>query len=267
MSRKSIWQAAYVLSAICCLVYQARADITSGLLYHWPLDEISGVIAADVVSGNSGTLANWGMSEDRWVTGKVGGALDFGDIDNYVITDSPISLDQYTISFWLKVKAEEGTNPRIIGPSDGLHHWVVIGNEDNLGVGFYYDHGAVLVQDPNPPILGEWEHYAVILDRVAGQASIYRDATLVSSGSFTDDLPLESWIFGHQGDVNNHGDSLNGLLDDIRIYNRLLEFADVVELAAIPEPSTSVMLFFLIFQSLVQRPTKWRVVKKCVVNR
>lgn len=226
---------AVFVSVFC--VSNASADVLTGLIHHWKFDETSGDIAFDSVGNNDGSLNNWGATEAKWRGGVRGGALDFGDLDNYVVTDLPISLDQYTISFWLNVNRRDGLNPRIVGPIDGLHHWIVIGNEDDLGVGFYYDHGRVLVQDPNQPTIQQWEHYSITLDRAAGNAEVFRDGTSVAAGVFVDDLPLERWVFGHQGDFNNQLGSLDGRLDELRIYDRLLSDQEVQELSTIPEPS------------------------------
>ena len=211
-----------------------------GIVHHWRFDETSGDVAADSVSANSGTLKNWGSTEPRWVDGMVGGALDFGNINNYVITDSPISFNEYTIAFWLKVHAVEGTNPRIVGPND-REHWIIIGNEDQRGVGFYYNWGGNLAQDPNPPLLGTWEHYAIVFDRIGGDTLIYRDGVEVAHKFHTDDLPLGQWIFGHSVDPNNHGDSLSGQLDDLQVYDRLLAANEIATLA-VPEPSALILL-------------------------
>ncbi len=176
----------FVVSVASGISIPASADTITGLLHHWQFDEASGNIAVDSVSGNNGTLNNWGPSEPSWVAGKIGGALDFGDTNNYVVTDSPISHDEYTIAFWLKVHTEEGVNPRVVGPVDGRFHWILIGNEDDRGVGFYYDWGNILAQDPNPPILGVWEHYAVVYDRAGNDVVIYRDGSEIAHESFTD---------------------------------------------------------------------------------
>jgi len=224
------------------LATAARGNVVTGLVHHWTFDEVSGDLAADSVSGNDATLENWGPAESKWVAGPVGGALDFGDADNYAVTAVPIGFDQYTIAFWLRVTAVAGINPRVVGPADGLHHWIVIGNENSRGVGFYYNHGATDAQDPNPPTVGVWAHYAVVFDRAGGNAIVYRNGAEVAADTFNDATPTASWVFGHQGDPNNHGDSLSGQLDELRIYNRLLSAAEVDALTVVPEPSTAALI-------------------------
>ena len=86
-------------------------------------------------------------------------------------------------------------------------------------------------------MIGGWEHYAVVLDRLDGHAILYRDGTEVPSGAVTRSLPTTAWGFGHHSDPAFHQDSWNGLIDDLRIYNRLLLPEAVQELLVVTEPA------------------------------
>lgn len=55
------------------------SPVNAELRHHWPLDETSGLVAADVASGFDGALANFGNSDDsHWVDGRFDGALSLG---------------------------------------------------------------------------------------------------------------------------------------------------------------------------------------------
>lgn len=226
--------AALTAALSCACSPSAWADISTGLLHHWPLDETSGLIAHDVAGSNDATLSGFPDGQTSWTSGKIGGSLNFVTASNYVITDEPIVSSQYTIAFWLKVNGPGGINPRLVGPRDGEESWVVISAFFNKGVGFYYNHGRNLIQDPNPPATGEWEHYATTIDLTAHTAAVYRNGLQVAGGVFNDDVPLLPWVFGHNQGPSNTNDTLNGQLDDIRIYNRVLSQGDILEL--VPEP-------------------------------
>ncbi len=231
--------AALVLPLSCGNPSFTSADIVTGLIDYWPLDETSGNIAHDVVGGNNVTLSGFPDNQPTWTPGIIGGSLNFNNPSDYAVTNSPISENQYTIDFWLKSNGPGRINPRLVGPRDGINAWDVINSQANKGVGFYYNQGTNLIQDPTPPAQGVWENYAVTVDLVGDTAAVYRDGVQVAEGAFTDHVPLDTWVFGHNQDPSNANDALNGQLDEIRIYDRVLSAADIAQLA--PEPSGFVL--------------------------
>lgn len=201
--------------------------VPTSLTHHWTFDETTGDIAADIVGGNDGVLHNWSASQAKWVPGKIGRAISFNDAEHLIFTQLPITQDQYTFSFWLNQTGEGGFNPRIITPGDHREDWVMISQVVNKGVGF----GGSDAQDPNVPIRNTWEQYVVTLDRVSGGAAVYRNGVKVDTGTFHELPALLPWYIGHHSDLDIHRDTLNGLLDDMRIYDRVLTDAEAMRLA------------------------------------
>ncbi len=64
----------------------ANIDCTANpyFLAYWQLDETAGTSAADSVGGHLGTLKNFPADNSQWKTGKVGGALQFDGVNDYV---------------------------------------------------------------------------------------------------------------------------------------------------------------------------------------
>src|SRR5215204_7188363 len=86
------------LFAIFAAVLTTRADITTGLIAHWKFDETTGVVASDSSGrANHATLWNFTPDDSMWVTGRIGGALQFnppeGNDDDQVVTDASVVLD------------------------------------------------------------------------------------------------------------------------------------------------------------------------------
>ena len=76
-------------------------DQAQGLVGYWPFDEGSGNIAKDYSgNGNDGTLVNG----PTWTTGKVGGALSFDGVDDYVrvINSASINTSLTTVLAFIK---------------------------------------------------------------------------------------------------------------------------------------------------------------------
>lgn len=197
----------------------ASGDVRSGLVHQWKFDETKGDVARDVVGKNNASLVNFTKDEERFVKGKLGNALSFSRAEQVAYPAKDIDFPQLSIAFWLNVQLEKGTNPRIASP------WITLNFEHRNGVGLF---GQVF--EPGKPEPGEWNHYVVTIDRVKKNAVVFRNGDEVASGKITKDRDPTRWAFGHNVDTGNHGDSLNGMLDDMRVYRRLLTAEEAAKL-------------------------------------
>src|SRR3989338_8603814 len=86
---------------------EANADIFTGLVSHWKLDETTGTIAADSAGTSNGTLTNG----PTWVTGKLNNALSFDGTNDYVNlgTRKTTGLNEATLSMWIKPNTTTAT--------------------------------------------------------------------------------------------------------------------------------------------------------------
>jgi hypothetical protein len=207
-------------------------DLTNELIAYWTFDETNGVAAADSSGrGNSASLFEFPVDDSQWVPGVIGGALHFSTNNgagNYRVgTDNSINFDNgnlFTFSFWAKRDpGPTGTNPRFFAPVSG-QSWV--GWTPGRGVGFLTP--AV----SSEPVSNAWHHFAVTYDRLAGSYSLYVDGVRQVSnatGYARNDptVPAQYWFIGHSENFATTTDSFTGLLDDVRIYNRLLNFNDI----------------------------------------
>ncbi|MFO0898484.1 MAG: Ig-like domain-containing protein [Pirellulales bacterium] len=209
---------AYELKEGQTLTVAAPDNVENGLIHHWTFDETSGNVAHDSVSDNDATLFGYGPSDDPWVAGKKGGALAYVNANNAAISLHGDTFSQYTFSFWLE-RTGAIHNPRILAP-------IVVYGEAGQGV------GAISVFAPTPPALGKWEHYAVEIDRIFNQVTVYRDGAKVAQGNAEYNDLSDTWIIGHHPMMGNTIDTWKGLIDDLRIYNRLLSPAEIKALGA-----------------------------------
>ena len=204
-------------------------DLDAALVHHWKFDETSGEISADSRGRNAFLLGYMGQGIPNKVPGKFGNALEFTPPDQLAMTEAAINLPQLTIVFWLLVQEEKGINPRLV------HPFVALNYEARRGVGVLGE-----VVEPTRPAVGQWQHYAVAIDDARSLVTIYRNGTEVAQGKFFSKHDKGVWVLGHNQDPANPGDSLQGALDDLRVYNRLLTLEEVKSLAnmdAKPEPT------------------------------
>jgi len=99
----------YIL--LCCTQVYAL-----GMVSYWNFEEGTGTIAHDSVSSNHGTI--YGAS---WTTGKVGNALSFDGINDYIEIGDVPSLDinsAITLEAWVKTAAAANHNNPIASKDD-----------------------------------------------------------------------------------------------------------------------------------------------------
>jgi hypothetical protein len=200
---------------------------TRGLAGYWSLDEGSGGMAYDA-SGN----ANHGTTSGGpgWTTGKVGGALSFDGVDDYVDAGNDANLDitgAITVEAWINSAiGETGADyPLIAGKRTGflgygLHvqkyttpqFWIGDGS-DWVGASA----GAVVSPNQWYHLVGTYDGSNLIKIYVNGVLkNTGSQQSLASSGTKEFRIGLESAIR-----------QWNGLIDDVRIYNRALSAEEV----------------------------------------
>ena len=184
---------------------------------HWSFDEGQGTTTWDGTDNdNDGTLSDGSCQPGTstcpsWVSGKHGSALSFDGSNDYVEVASQFSYDVYTFTFWFKSnEATPAANPRFITPTDT--HWVIWDRGD--GVGFYNTNALA-----NEPRQGIWEFYTVVFNRANSYAWAYRNGVLEGEDSVGRSSPTGNWIIGHNENTGNILDTINGSIDDVRIYN------------------------------------------------
>lgn len=245
--RRNIMKTLTTLIIVLGMASFATAALQDGLVAHWTFDEGTGTIAHDSAGSNDGVI-----HDATWTTGKFGGALFFDGDEDYVTVPDDDSLtphDEITISWWVF---------RVSSQDAGIFKYAFSPNEqyspgnsrslyfsmDRLGIC-----AAVNTIDEiyfNGPSLNEWHHIVGTFNR--GQAAIYIDGelkvseTLYVSSIMNDVQPLIIGGCWDYGGADRFASALNGLADDIRIYNRALSAAEVAQLYAIPEPATLILI-------------------------
>ena len=198
----------------------------SGLQGYWPMDEGMGSVATDI-SGNNrpGTLT----SGPTWMTVgncKVGNCLSFDGVDDYVSIPYSFSLSNahgiVSISLWGKASAASATARRLF--SDNCFEYGVFQSAGNrIGGGVYGE-----ITSSTDMAVGEWYHIVVTQSQPGGlpntEIKLYINGELISQTSRT--ITTENGVNDPPymiGDDNCYsGYNFNGLIDDVKVYNRTL---------------------------------------------
>jgi 6,7-dimethyl-8-ribityllumazine synthase len=215
-----------------------------GLVGHWKFDDGSGTIAADS-SGNGNRGIVYGAT---WTAGHLGGALRFDGVGNFVDIGSPPALNgltSFTWAAWVYVSGQHGrsTGPAIErGAGSDVARTLTFGSTGGsamLQVRASVKAGtsASTVSVTNTYAVGVWMHFAITYDD-AGERRIriYKNGSEVSyaqqipaAGALAADAPYTMAI-GATAGLPYY--AFNGMIDDVRIYNRVLSASEILALAS-----------------------------------
>ena len=226
---------------------------TSGLLLHWPFDESGGLVVTDV-SGNN----NDGMVSDTgaaFVPGIFDNAISLDGVDDFVADEDAESflngLEQITVTTWVKADSI---------PNDEGIFTTAFPNEDDEFLAMRYDASGFVGFGTNVIKTGvgngdasgdfsvlesssnvqtcEWQHLALVWE-LGSPVQLYIDGVLDTptdvSGSMTTALSAVDrlWV-GRASKFENGESGWQGLIDDFRIYGRVLADSEILQLASGP---------------------------------
>ncbi len=200
-------------------------DITTGLVAHWEFDETSGSVAADSSgNGNSGTATNHSWNSD----GRIGGCIELDGSFDYVTVTNSSSLQisgQITITAW--VRADTVSSQHCIvghGPTGSLVQNTYLYAWSSTWLAGSNNGSDVYTQ--SSATAGDWTHLASVYD--GSQWLLYVNGVLVDTTTSSQGAINVSggrWTIGAPS--GQSGRFFDGLIDDVRIYNRSLTAADV----------------------------------------
>ncbi len=197
-------------------------DINNGLAAWWKFDEGIGTIAYDSVGTNNGTI--YGTA--TWTTGHINGALSFNGTSDYVNCGSgPSNYDNITVSAWMKTSTQGTLVSNRYNPSYGTWY-TLFSNGIELG-GDTNGSGYMNVTFNTPTLDGAWHH--IVYTKDGTNHAIYVDGFL--DQQFTSNADI-SWsqplCIGKRWFQKNASIFwFNGVIDDVRIYNRALTATEV----------------------------------------
>jgi hypothetical protein len=207
---------------------------SGGLVGHWPLDETSGFLSADLSGYEHLGIAAGGITR---VSDGPHRGFRFNGSDAIVAVNSSPALrlaGDLTIAFWVRKDAENADWVRLVGK----------GNWSLRNYGIWEEPGSgqrLLVQQLNSAwntvvnsysstrlACGVWYHVAVTFS--GAQVILYLNGTvdLVATRYGVPALSHDPLTFGHAG----YHSGLIGALDDVRLYSRALSANEVLALAA-----------------------------------
>jgi hypothetical protein len=207
------------------------SSLNKGLVGHWTMaqDSLKGSLLADKTPyENDGTIYGATFTTDR--KGQANKAMSFNGSNNYIDCGNNSSLDitdEITISAWIKY---DGNDNETIVQKNGSNYYSGDYNLRMYGNGLSFGlmiEGVFMGARTNSlPTAGVWHHclgtyngnvMRVYLDMLPGN-------NLITSGTI-DSSPDEHLFIGKR--IISPYMFFNGLIDDVRIYNRALSEEEI----------------------------------------
>jgi hypothetical protein len=186
-------------------------------------------------SGNSYDGVNDGGASFSSDSMEGGYSLSLDGVSNYVTLPSEINVSGslMTIAFWFKANNVQNYG-RFISKTDGLgvkdnNHWVMVSLDNGQFRGRLKTLGSTSKLIGGSLLNGVWTHGTFVYD--GSEMRLYVDgsevAMKVKGGAIDVDNSLEVWVGANPGGT----DYYDGKIDDLRIYNRVLNDSEIVNLA------------------------------------
>lgn len=201
----------------------------------WKFDENTGSTSTDVLAGNVATQVG-----ATWATGHSGTAFSFDGVNDYATAPNSASLNisgtNITVVAWVKIT-----------PTDTYQQFVVKGTNTAAPFNAWHIYGQHLtattwrphwqITDENDVRTsassvdavnyGDWVHVAGVYDGL--QMTLYVNSSQGEGTDVTGNLKqyTQPLLLGARG---LYQEFMEGLLDDVRIYNRALEASEIASI-------------------------------------
>nr|WP_082535520.1 LamG-like jellyroll fold domain-containing protein [Nonomuraea pusilla] len=198
---------------------------TPGLVAAYGMNEGSGSIVGD----SSGQHNTGAASDTTWANGKHGKALSFNGASSWVTVPHAQSLrlaNTLTLSAWVRPAAV-----------DAWHTVLMKENASGPAYGLYASYGgvplgwlsnattfkSVVGDDPLP--INEWSHLAVTYNGTI--ITLYLNGTQIDQTPMTGNLADDGGVLRLGGNNIWLDEFYSGLIDEVRIYNRVQTAAEI----------------------------------------
>jgi parallel beta-helix repeat protein len=203
----------------------------TGLVGYWKFDEGKGIVAFDYSGqGNKGTI--YGSS---WTAGQVNGALNFDGVDDYVELSSIGGNMNFSYSGWFKLDTVTPHSQQIVQTND----IILCMHSDNLTPEVWEDRNGY-----------EQSQYSYSYSLANFLTGVWYNVVVTAEGNENINLYLNGqWIdkltWQYRGRTSSYAYSIigvakmwfeglvsqsyyfNGIIDEVRIYNRALTQAEI----------------------------------------
>jgi hypothetical protein len=182
--------------------------------------------------GNHGVLTNMDPGTD-WVASGSGLALDFDGVNDRVAigTSSVLAPNTLATSVWIKPSTLIGTDKAIVSQTDAGGNVGRGVRRQGDAVRWFVASGPYYIWNSGSILTTDWQHLLVVGDGITTpllwRNGVQRTMTLTLQSGTPTVPAAQSLSIGFEGQVNQTIYNFEGLIDDVRIYNRALTASEI----------------------------------------
>jgi len=233
----------FLISAALFASSSLRADITSNLLLHYTFDNVTGGVVPDA-SGHSLDGMLMGAAVPGAGFGATGSSISLTNAADYVQLPSDVTttLSDYTVACWVNLATinywgrifdfGNGTTTNMfMAPQDGKPYYAI--KQTDAG-------GEQSVKSTTAIVANTWTHVAVTckFDQTSGLGTLtmyINGSPVVSKSNITiSPASMGTTLQNYIGKSQYNDPTINGLIDDFRIYSRALTIDEIMALKGVP---------------------------------
>jgi len=243
----------------------AEPLVTGSLTLYYNFDSVGTTVADGSGHGYNGSV-NGTVNEVAGIRGKAAefgtSGLSYIDVNGPGIASADIPTAGVTIAAFIELAglSDHGEifNARSAASTFIIHSEIRTtpsfrfvlrdGTGTNIGNFFYGDQAG-----QTPPVIGQWQHVAMTYDKAAAKMAIYVNGNLGSEFAVSNAADIaDNWGMGARvGATVDDARPFNGQMDEFYLFTRPLTGDEIKVLAAVPEPSSLVLLAGAALASLV----------------
>ena len=227
---------AIVLSA--ALSGNVWADLNDGLVAYYPFD---GNAEDESGNGNDGTVNGATLIDDRF--GNQKSAYNFDGVNDSISVDDGSQFNfsnHLSLSLWVKPRVSQKNSYAGLIDKSHSHNsnngvvksWILQQNDritNNFGFGYCYNNSCVSTKNAISLDTNIWNH--LFISKANKVVKVYKNGILISTyQNSVSSIDTNGTLPLIIGSVNNWNRFFNGIIDDIRIYNRALSESEIQQL-------------------------------------
>ncbi|MCX7825374.1 MAG: LamG domain-containing protein [Verrucomicrobiae bacterium] len=222
------------------------AELPKGLVLYLNFNEVD---SAGVTADRSGHRLNGRVYNVKWATGKMGGAYEFTGANSFVtVPNSPfLNVSQGTFAVWFKTSKSDAVWRRILDKRSDRGYAMCIAGEskggDTKGKLAFIANGRYFCLSDSVVTDGSWHHAVATCDGV--NLKLYVDGALQKQV-----VPMPGGILPNANDLTvglnrsnpspqEQGQSFEGMIDEVMIFNRALTAEEIKSLSSSPSGGTA----------------------------